>query len=241
MLTKTKAVVLKSLKYGDKKIFVDMFSEEYGIITFSCSSGSRSRRSPILNLLQPLSIVEVEFDMKPKSSIHAIKDIKTAIPLISIPFDAHKLSIVLFLAEFLKYLLANEQQNTVLFNYLVRSIQWLDSAESGFANFHIIFMAKMSQFSGVLPNTDSYYPGAWFDMREGTFVHRAPLHKQVLRPEEASLLPLLTRLTFSTMHLLQMSRSERNECTEQMLQYYQLHIPNFPTLRSFSVLKELFV
>ena len=50
----------------------------------------------------------------------------------------------------------------------------------------------------------------------------------------------LLRLSYETMHLYTMSRMDRNRCIEVILQYYKIHVPGFPELKSFSVLKELF-
>lgn len=50
----------------------------------------------------------------------------------------------------------------------------------------------------------------------------------------------LFRLDYKTMHLYTMSRIERNRCVEVILEYYKLHLPGFPEMKSFSVLQELF-
>ena len=50
----------------------------------------------------------------------------------------------------------------------------------------------------------------------------------------------LFRLSYETMHLYTMSRLDRNRCVEVILQYYRIHVPGFPELKSFSVLQELF-
>ena len=50
----------------------------------------------------------------------------------------------------------------------------------------------------------------------------------------------LFRLEYKTMHLYTMSRMERNRCVEVILEYYKLHLPGFPEMKSFAVLQELF-
>ncbi len=240
MLTTTRAIVLNTTKYGDRKLFVNMFTKEYGMMSFSCSSGGRGRSSSKMNLFQPLNILEVGFDLKPKSEIHTLQEVRIDFPASGIPFDAYKLSISLFLAEFLRYALMNEQSNPMLFDYIVQSIEWLDAAEKEFSNFHIVFMVKLSTFIGFHPNLEDYYPGAWFDLREGSFSPLVPTHKDTVRPADATIIHTLSRLSFATMHLLKLSRRDRNICTETVLKYYSLHLPTFPELRSFAILKELF-
>ena len=49
-----------------------------------------------------------------------------------------------------------------------------------------------------------------------------------------------TRMNYETMHLFTMNRLERTRCLNIMNEYYRLHLPDFPVLKSLEVLKELF-
>ena len=49
------------------------------------------------------------------------------------------------------------------------------------------------------------------------------------------------RVNYATMHLVKMSRTERNRCVELIVKYYRLHQPDFPELKSLPVLKEVFL
>ena len=59
-------------------------------------------------------------------------------------------------------------------------------------------------------------------------------------PAEAGKIGLLMRLNYKTMHLCTMSRAERNRCTEVILEFYRLHVPGFPEMKSLEVLRQLF-
>ena len=48
------------------------------------------------------------------------------------------------------------------------------------------------------------------------------------------------RMNYETMHLFGMSRAERTRCLTTINDYYSLHLPDFPILKSLEVLKELF-
>ncbi len=240
MLTKTKAVVLGATKYGDSRLIVSMFTREYGMATFSTSVSSRGKGAARMNYFQPLTFLEVAFDKRPLKDIHSIREVRIDRPHRSIPFDAYKLSISMFLAEFLRYALSGEQENGQLYEFIEQSIEWLDGAKERFSNFHIVFMVRLTRFIGIFPNIEDYSPGAWFDMSEGCFSQH-PLNRSLaVSPAEASVIPLLARLSFPTMHLFRLSRQERDTCAESILKYYRLHLPDFPEMRSFAVLKELF-
>ena len=85
----------------------------------------------------------------------------------------------------------------------------------------------------------------WLDeCREGfanCFTSTRPqLHSSYINPEEAGRLRQLMRMNYETMHLFGMSRAERTRCLTIMNDYYRLHLPDFPALKSLDVLKELF-
>jgi DNA repair protein RecO (recombination protein O) len=241
MMTNSKAIVLNTLKYGETKIFVNVYSREYGMITLSCSSARKKKGNSKLNCLQPLNIVEAEFEMKPKADIFPLREVRIDYPAASIAYDPYKLSISIFLAEFLRYALKNEQKNYMLYDYITQSIEWLDAAEKHFSNFHLIFMVKLAKFIGFYPDIESFRQGSAFDLCNGTFSDLPGVQSDLLKASDSELVLTLDRLSFASMHLLKLTREQRNECTEMILKYYRYHLPTFPRLKSFAILQELFV
>ena len=240
MLTKTPAIVLHSLKYGETRLIVDMFTRSYGRLSFIVSLPKSAKGKMKKQFIQPLTILEIETDVRPKLQLQKLSDVRLLHPFSTIPFDPHKLSIALLIAEFLYYALRSEQQNTLLFDYVADSIQWLDGQDSRFANFHLVLLMRLSRFLGFYPNLDDYSAGDYFDLRESVFLSVPPVHRDFLYPQEAEKVQLMMRMDFATMHLFQMSHTERNRLLEVALSYYRLHIPDFPELKSLSVLQELY-
>ena len=127
-----------------------------------------------------------------------------------------------------------------LFDYVVNSIQWLDGQEDRFANFHLVFLMRLSRFLGFYPNLEDYAPGDYFDLRESVFCSLPPLHRDFLQPEDAEKVQLMMRMDYPTMHLFRMSHQERNRFLDVALTYYRLHLTDFPELKSVAVLQELY-
>lgn len=240
MLTKTQAIVLHSLKYGETRLIVDMFTRSQGRQSFIVSIPKSVKGKIKKQLFQPLTLLEIESDLRPKLQLQKLSDVRLASPFSSIPFDPNKLSISLFIAEFLYYALRSEQHNEPLFDYIVNSIQWLDAQTDRFANFHLVFLMRLSRFLGFYPNLDHYQTGDYFDLRESVFLSTPPVHRDFLHPQEAEKIRLMMRMDFPTMHLFRMSHQERNRLLEVSLIYYRLHLPDFPELKSVSVLQELY-
>ena len=240
-MQKMTGIVLHVLKYNDTSNIVDLYTEQVGRASFLVKI-PRSRKSNVRNVLfQPLAFVEIEVDVRPVSSLHRIQEVKSLFPFRSLPYHPYKSSIGMFLAEFLYRALREEGENAALFAYLRHSILWLDECEGkSFANFHLVFLMRLSRFLGLYPNVDDYTDGCYFDMLNACFTPSFPMSGSFLKPDEAGRIRLLLRMNYETMHLFGMSRGERNRCLTVINDYYRLHIPDFPVLKSIDVLKELF-
>ena len=240
MLQKLDGVVLHVVRYSDKSNIVHIYTCQHGSMSFVIPA-TRSRKSLVNGaLFRPLSLVEVEADVRSRTSLPPVKEARLSYPLESVPYNPYKLSIAMFLAEFLSHALREEGKNEPLFAYLVSSIRWLDACRSDYANFHLVFLIRLSRFLGFYPNLEDYREGSWFDMLNACFVENKPLHGICLAPEEASHICQLARMNYETMFLFGMNRMERQRCLTVMMEYYRLHLPEFPELKSLDVLKELF-
>ena len=125
MLTKTQAIVLHSLKYGETRLIVDMFTRSYGRLSFIVSLPKSPKGKIKKQFFQPLTMLEIETDVRPRLQLQKLSDARLLHPFSTIPFSQHKLSISLFVAEFLYYALRGEQQNALLFDYVIDSIDEL--------------------------------------------------------------------------------------------------------------------
>lgn len=241
MDVKTKAIVLRAVKYGDASLIVDMLTEEMGRVSFIVRIPKTQKGKLKKQLFQPLTILSVVFNYRQNLSLQHIRDIGIAVPFVSIHVEPIKIGIVMFLAEFLTYVTRDEQQNNLLFEYIESSLRWLDDSTENYANFHLVFMLRLSRFIGFWPNLDDYHEGDLFDLREARFTSFTPLHHDFLQSTDAKTLLSLMRMDYGNMRLFKMNREQRNRITDIILQYYRLHVADMPELRCLDVLKELFV
>ena len=239
MLVKTEAIVLHSLKYGETRLIVDLYTRETGRLSCIVPLPKTPRSRLKKQFFQPMTLLEVEIDLRQRVQLQKLKDARLLVAWTSIPFSPEKLALSLFVAEFLYHALRSEQRDEPLFTYISDAIQWLDTVEIGFANFHLTFLMRMSRFLGFYPNLDDYVDGCVFDLRAATFSLLTPTHRDFLQPDDARRIHTLMRMDFPTMHLYRLSRMDRNRIVDVLLRYYSLHSPQFPELKSLSVLQEL--
>jgi len=275
-----RGIVLRTVKYGDTSIIVDLFTESHGRMSFMASTSRAKRSVRSVSFWQPLSMVEFSAELLPNGGkLPRPSDVRTYYNYIDLPFSPIKSTLALFLAEFLSAALREEKENTPLYRYIESSLQWLDLADSpaSIANFHLAFLMHLSRFIGIYPNLDvsgnlnpNLNPNSplsavhsplstvhfqlsavnfqlstlnsqlYFDLLAGTYCDRQPSHAHFLRNEEARVLPVLFRMNYPTMHLFRLSRRERQRILHVLNEYYRLHVPGFPELKSLEILQELF-
>ncbi len=239
MLVKTEAIVLHSFKYGESRLIVDMFTREVGGLSFIVPLPKTPKSRMKKQYFQPMTLLEIECDVRQRVQLQKLKDVRLLSAYTSVPFSPEKLALSLFTAEFLYHALRSEQCNEPLFAYVCDAMRWLDAVETGFANFHLTFLMRLSRFLGFYPNLDDYVDGCVFDLRAATFSLQVPTHRDFLQPDDAQRIHTLMRMDFPTMRLYRLSRHDRNRIVDVLLYYYRLHIPQFPELKSLSVLQEL--
>ena len=166
MLVKTRAVVLHTLKYGERKVIVELLCRDTGRTACIVAVPKTQKGRVQMQMLQPMTLLDVEIDVRPTAQLQHLRDVRMSSPFSTIPFMPEKLSIVLFIAEFLYHATRGEQRNEALFDYVENSIQWLDGCADSFANFHLVFMMRLARFIGFYPNVDEYQQGDFFDLRD---------------------------------------------------------------------------
>ena len=136
--------------------------------------------------------------------------------------------------------LNKREPDSRLFEYLFESIQLLELSDKGVANFHLVFLLRLLHYLGIYPNVESYVAGSCFDMLNGVFVDRIPMHRHYLNRQESVVLARLLKISFENMSLYSFSRQDRVSVINRILEYYRLHLPDFPEIKSLSVMQSLF-
>lgn len=239
MESKTHGIVLRTVKINDNKLIVDFLSREEGRVSavwkITTSRTSKVRRQ----YFQPMTILNIYLERSPRQHMARIKEAQIATPYSSISLDGSKMAITFFLAEFLNYATRSMHTDALLYDFVEQSLIWLDASNKGIANFHLMFMVRMSLFLGFQPDMSTYEEGTLFDLREGVFCTSAPLHPDFLKADDAKKMQILMRMSPSNLHLFPLSRQERNRIIDITLMYYRLHIPQFGEMKTLEVLREL--
>lgn len=239
MNVKTKGVVLHTTKYSDTSSIVTMYTEVNGRMSFLVRGLTSRRSSTKAAFFIPLSFVDMDISFNPNKDLQIIKDIRVDFPLTGIAVSPMKNAMALFLSEVLYRTLRTESSDEGLFAFLSQSTQVLDVSDSISANFHLIFMLKLTRYLGCEPHFN-YQEGYYFDMLNGEFVQTPPIHVHYILGNLANAFSQLSTFDYFSASQFTISRDLRVELLNVLVEYYRLHIPNFHTIHSLSVLKSIF-
>ena len=188
----------------------------------------------------PLSLLEIEDTHFPKRDLHRLTEAHACLPMSRIALDPVRNALALFLAEVLYRVVRDREPDQGLFDYLAESVALLERLDQGIANFHIVFLMGLTRFLGIFPNLEGYRPGVLFDLREGAFTDRLPTHPDYLGPRESEVFYSLLRIRYGNMALYAFSRQERVSILRRIIDYYRLHLPEFPEIHSLAIFQDLF-
>ena len=240
MFCTTRGIVLQSIPYKDTSAIIYMYTEAFGRASYMVSR-RRSKKSPLVkSLFIPLSVLDLEVEHLNKREIHRIKEARVCLPLQEILCDPIKNVLALFLSEFLFRVVKETEPDPRLFCFLYDSIQVLECADKGVANFHLVFLLRLLRYLGIFPNIENRRAGYYFDMLNSVFTVDQPVHPHFLGKEDTEVFARLLKMSYENMSLYVFSRQERVRIIQKILEYYHLHLPDFAEIKSLAVLQSLF-
>ena len=170
------------------------------------------------------------------ASLGYMKEVQLACVYQNIPSVMNKSAILLYISELLSKTLVGQEQNESLYDFIVRSLQWLDLVESRYANFPLYFTLELTRYLGFYPKTN-FLSGDCFDMMEGVFEHDYPLHPYYLDAESALLLQALLNLGIDEACHLPLQLQQRRALLDSLILYMRLHAPVMKDFHSHEVLQ----
>ena len=115
MLHKTEAIVLKSISYGDSSIISTLLTKEFGKVSI-IAKGIKKNKSTNRALLDPLSIVYINFYLKKQRNTQILKtiDLSENIPCVRKNLDL--LNTALLMVDILNNILPENESTLLMLN-----------------------------------------------------------------------------------------------------------------------------
>lgn len=238
MIVATRAIVLSSLKFGDSDLIVKCFTASSGLKSYLLRNILKSKKGKFkVSLFQPLTILEIIASHKNKGNLERIKEAKVNYSYRTLHTQIVKSSMTIFIAEILVTTINEEAEDIDLFNFIEKSLLWLDQSVK-ISNFHILFLLKLSMYFGFYPDTDTLEK-SYFNLMEGVF-QDLNTDKYSEKSQRVANLKEFFGIDFDKSNEINLTKIERSDLLTLLLQYYQLHLHGFKNPKSLVVLNQIF-
>ncbi len=238
MISKTRGIVLKTIKYSDNSLIAKVYTEAHGLRAYMVRGLNGKGASARKGAFQQLALLEMVVYEKDRSNLQNIKEIVSRYPYRSMPYDMHKRCIAMFVNEVMYRSIHSEEADQQLFRFLYNALINLDDADEGFENFHLHFLVELSSFLGFAPRNNYSSANQIFDLQEGYFVKEVPMHAHFLDITlSKKLLYLISEPDNINSRLV--NAAMRNELLSKLIDYFRLHIPVFGEVKSHQILSEV--
>ena len=230
-------IVLQSIRYGDTSLIVKVFTRNLGLRSYMVKGAFNRNSKSRAALFQNLHLINyVEASRPNKGSLGYLKDVQLSTVYQSIPFVMNKSAILMYVSELLSKTIIEQEQNEALFDFIVRSLLWLDLVEQDYANFPLFFTLELTRHLGFYPKSN-HETGYCFDMMEGLFAHDLPVHPYYFDTENAQLLAQMLNVSIDEACRIPLRVSQRRELLDGLIMFMRLHAPVMNDFHSHEVLK----
>ncbi len=243
MIHKTKGIVLRSVKYGETSLVVTVFTELFGLQSYLVNGvrTATKKSSPKAPLFQAASILDLVAYHNDFKNLQRLKEFRWAYLYKNILSDIRKNAVALFMIELLAKCLKQPEAHPELFYFAEDALHHLDEAnDTVTANFPLFFALHLAVFFGFRISDEYSESQTYLDLGEGSFTAEHPPHQHYLQDREAEAVShILKVMQPEDLSDVVLNQESRRRITHALEIYYALHVPDFGTMRTLPVLREL--
>jgi DNA repair protein RecO (recombination protein O) len=232
MLRVTRAIVLRMVKYGERSVVLNTYTEQFGARAYMLRPPGRG--TPLA--LGPLDRVELVVREDHRRELQQVREHRLYGLWQHLAAPPERGLVLLFVQEVLCKTLKEEASDPPLFQFIQEALEELDRTED-LPHYPLLFLARLSACLGIFPAPPEQGDDR-FDLREGRFFHGACPHGEFLGPEVSGDLARLLTAVAERAHF-KVGPGQRSGLLDALLHHYRHHIPGFGQLRSPAVLHAL--
>ena len=233
MKYKSPAISLTYIKHGESSIISKVFTKEKGLQTFIIK-GVRSKKSKKkISYFEPLKLLNIDAIFNEKKSLQYLGDVNIAANADNKKNKLYTHFIAFFVAEVTSKVLQENEQNTMLFDFVWNTGNSLYNSEEKDLNFPVKYLLNLSHFLGFYPSMlDIQKP--FFELEEGRFSDKINPQKTYLDKDQSIYLKALLEND-----KLVMTKEKKSSLLKALILYYKLHHYNLDSITSHLVIEAL--
>lgn len=145
----------------------------------------------------------------------------------------------LYINELIYKSLKEEEANPVLFQFLYTSIEMLDIDENLAVDFHLWFAVQYTRYLGFFPLDNYDRKTCFFNLKEGIFQSILPDNDDYIEYPLSRYFHTLAYGKAGMETNIAINNMQRRIMIRKITDYYRLHLPGFPELKSPDVLEKI--
>lgn len=238
MLTETQGIVLNHVRFSENDLIVRILTEKKGLLSFLIKSGQKNKKK----YLQQLMVVNISFNYKSNKNLNYIKNIELKSIPNKILISHRKRNTVLFLCEILSRCVKESNEDRYMYNFIEKSISWLNSDFCSGKFFDLWFLINLTKFLGVYPdfsNIEKKFNYVFVPEKGHFILNYNHEYDNSWTPEMSKLLYDFLCVKIEDLENFSLSYDEYKIFIENILNYYSIHVSNFNYEKLVSVYSEL--
>ncbi len=239
----TKAIVLRTVVFGDTSIIVSALTEMFGIQSYLIKGvrTATKKQSAKASYFQPGSILDMTVYHHPTKQLNFVKDFRFAYLYQNVFSNVIKNSVALYCVEVMTKCLKQPDDNPDYYFFLEKILMLIDSADSTtLANLPIYYCFELLQLQGLMIMDNYTEQQHILDLLNGQYVSQPPTHiNYVDLPVSKLIYDLSQNDSIEHLNKLNLNAAIRRQILHSIELFYQLHISDFGKIKSLEVLSTI--
>jgi len=153
-ITKTEAIVLKGLKFGDTSKIVTLYTKDYGKIKV-IAKGIRKPKSRLAGTLETFFHIHIVFYKKTTTEIYLLSQSEIMHPFQKITKDLNRYALASGVLELLDKLITGEEPNLEIFELTLNTLSFMEAcAPKSVEKSFLFFVLRLADILGYKPKFD---------------------------------------------------------------------------------------
>jgi len=238
MLTTTKGIVLRSVKYSESSLISTIFTEKFGVQSY-LARGVRKNKTNSASLLQTSALITIETSHHPHKNLQHFRNIQRALPQNSLHENILKNSIAIFASEVLLRLLPENAPLQDMFDFSFNFFSLLDKEENiPLANFPLYFIIHIGNLAGYRIQGDFSSSTPYINMQDGNFT-KETIPFSTLPAFHSEKLYQLLQTGYHQLIQINLPSKIRSEILEWYIEFIRTHSQHMGEIKSLKVLQAI--
>jgi len=150
LLLSSKGLVLKVFPYSNTSVICNIFTDDYGKLTFIVK-GIRKPKKPLLSILQPFNLIELQYYYKKDRGIQLIKEADIVISFEKLRNNFSTIIIGSTILNIINKVFEKEYSNEIIFRLIYKTLNKLSDIDAHNKIYFIFFIFHLNKQLGFMP------------------------------------------------------------------------------------------